>query len=251
MATLRFAFAKWLFRRSRVADPLDFLRKMGIDVRTSLQGFARWRPILEDALARLQREKDGQGGISLKDGIILFALVRAIQPEYVIETGVAAGISTSFLGAALIENGRGYLFSVELPANDKDELALADGSRYVWQERGVGWAVPESIKSGLLGRHSLVLRDVREALPEILARIPYLDLFFHDDLHTPDHMLWEYERVWPKLRPGGFLLSDDSNHGWIQFCNNHGFSRAALSNLDRLCVVRKPSVDQIGRVTGV
>ncbi|GAC1436519.1 MAG: hypothetical protein NVS1B11_36610 [Terriglobales bacterium] len=214
-----------------------------MDVDVALQGLDRWRFPLESALDRIQRESDGQGGISFEDGIILYGLVRALQPEYLIETGVAAGISTCFIGAALRENRKGHLFSIELPVSPNEELALSDGSRYAWQKHGVGWAIPDSIRSALRGNHSLILRDVREALPEVLAKIPYLDFFFHDDLHTPDHMLWEYELIWPKLRPGGVMLSDDANHGWVQFCRNHGLNTSALNNIDRLCALRRPIVD--------
>lgn len=244
IAAMRLIYAKWRLRRSRIADPMEFLARMGVDVKMALLGFDRWQPILEDALTRIQREGEGQGGIGLKDGVILFGLARATRPEYVIETGVAAGISTSFLGAALIENGHGRLFSIELPVTRGDELAMLDGSHYLWQEHGVGWAIPEAIRSALVGRHTLILKDVREALPQVLTQIPHVDLFFHDDLHTPDHMLWEYETVWPRLGPGGLLLSDDANDGWVQFCRKHRFDREALGNVDRLCAVIKPGIGQ-------
>lgn len=168
---------------------------MGIDAAHALQGFARWRPNLECAVSSVQQEKDGQGGISLEDGLILYGLTRALRPEFVIETGVAAGVSTSFFGAALIDNNHGTLFSIELPTAETSSRVCPDGSRYVWQELGVGWAIPANIKAGLADRHHLVLQDVRRALPDLLRRIPKLDIFFHDDLHTPDHMLWEYELV--------------------------------------------------------
>jgi hypothetical protein len=130
------------------------------------------------------------------------------------------------------------LFSIELPPSG-NLLAHNDGSVYAWQERGVGWAIPEEIKLALGDRHQLILQDVRRALPELLNALPCVDIFFHDDLHTPDHMLWEYEFVWPKLRPGGVLASDDVNHGWIAFCNSQGRNGTAFNNVDRLCALRK------------
>lgn len=233
-------YAKWLFRRSRIDSPLDFLGRIGIDANSALTGFDRWNHCLQAALKRISDKGDGQGGISLKDGMILFALVRATQPDYVVETGVAAGISTSFLGAALLENGHGHLYSIELPASHDERLWLADGSRYSWQKYGAGWAIPKEISRSLRGKHSLVLSDVCKALPRILSQVPHVDFFFHDDLHTPQHMLWEYELVWPHLRPGGILLSDDANYGWIEFCRRRRLPDY-LQNVDRLCAVRKPS----------
>jgi predicted O-methyltransferase YrrM len=236
---LRYAYAKWMFYRYRQNDPRAFLEGTGIDIRLALDGFERWRPQLERVVSIVQGANDGQGGISLEDGMILYGLTRALQPEYLIETGVAAGVSTCFFGAALMENRRGTLFSIELsPA--MSPLRHSDGSTYLWQEKGVGWAIPYEIKRSLGYRHRLILQDVRQALPEILRTLRYVDIFFHDDLHTPERMLWEYELVWPKLRPGGVLVSDDVNHGWIQFCDTHRQNGRALHNIERLCVLRKP-----------
>jgi hypothetical protein len=64
-------------------------------------------------------------------------------------------------------------------------------------------------------------------------------MFFHDDLHTPDHMLWEFELVWPYLRAGGVLVSDDVNFSWIRFCRQQRLSAEAFYNVQRLTAVRK------------
>jgi hypothetical protein len=177
--------------------------------------------------------------------MILYGLARALKPEYIVETGIAAGVSTSFFGAALVENGRGWLHSIDLPLEETSGRALADGSSYAWQKHGVGWAIPGEIRSSLGGRHRVVLQDVRVALPQILRDLPYVDLFFHDDLHTPDHMLWEYEAVWAKLSARGVLVSDDANDGWIRFCAGQGFHGTALHNIDRLCALRKPGSGKV------
>jgi predicted O-methyltransferase YrrM len=44
---------------------------------------------------------------------MLAGLVRAIQPEYVVETGTAYGVTTMLLGAALKQNGHGRLVSLD------------------------------------------------------------------------------------------------------------------------------------------
>jgi hypothetical protein len=228
-----------MFSRHRVQEPMTFLAAMGIDVREATRGFDRWRPQLERAINLVQQAEDGQGGISLEDGMILYGLVRALRPEFTVETGVAAGISTAFLGAELMENGHGNVYSIDLPVNGEKDFRCADGAGYTWLERGVGWALPEDIRIGLAGRHHLILQDVRRALPELLERIPSIDIFFHDDLHTPDHMLWEYGFVWPHIRPGGILVSDDSNFGWLRFCRLLGQQRRAFLNMQRLTALRK------------
>jgi hypothetical protein len=240
LASARSLYAKWLFSRSRIQSPVEFLQTLGIDGVAALASFGRWRPILQTAMEQIAAKKTGQGGVSLKDGMILFGLVRALQPEYIIETGIAAGISTSFLAAALLENGHGHLYSIELSVSPNDELSLPDGARYSWQKHGVGWAIPREIRRSLNGNHSMILSDVRTALPPLVQSLPHVDLFFHDDLHTPEHMLWEYDIIWPKICVGGVLLSDDANYAWVEFCRRRGLNNC-LRNIDRLCGARKPS----------
>lgn len=234
--SLLFAYSKWKFSRTRISGAKSFLRNMGIDPENALSGFERWRPVLEGSISE---ETVQQGGIGMEDGIILYSIARELRPEYVIETGVASGISSSFIAAALIENSTGTLFSMELPPPVNASIPMQDGSIYEGAVRPAGWAIPARIRNEIGDRHVLLLQDVREGLPALLDTIPYVDMFVHDDLHTPDHMLWEYELVWPKMRAGGVLASDDVNHGWIEFCRRQGFAAKALNNLDRFCAVRK------------
>jgi Methyltransferase domain len=241
IAALRYAYAKWVFRRFRQNSPAKFLRDLGVDVDLAFSGFPKWRSRLERVVSAVGDGRDGQGGISFDDGMVLYGLARALRPDYVVETGIAAGVSTSFFGAALIENGHGRLYSIELPEEAISGRALEDGSLYTWQEGGVGWAIPSEIRRLLTGRHRIILQDVRAALPQLLLELPNVDLFFHDDLHTPDHMFWEYQAVWAKLSPRGVLVSDDVNHGWIRFCDRQGCDQTAFHNIDRLCGLRKPA----------
>jgi hypothetical protein len=238
-ATAKYGYAKWVLSRFREKDPEKFLQGLGLQTGRALMGFEQWRPKLERVLHDVQQASDGQGGVSSADGLVLYGLVRALEPDYVVETGVAAGVSTSYIGAGLIDNGHGHLFSIELPPKEGLALVCTDGSRYIWQDRGVGWAIPASIREGLGGRHRLILRDVRQALPDLLRKVPYVDIFFHDDLHAPEHMLWEYSLVWPRIRPGGVLVSDDSNYGWIRFCGELRQREEGFRNLDRLTALRK------------
>src|SRR5262249_14217838 len=239
---LRFAYAKWLFSKHRVTDPVEYLKTIGIDKNVGLDGFGKWHKRLERVVADVTNYSRNQGGVSLEDGVILYGITRALKPRYVIETGVAAGVSTSFISAALIENESGEFYSIELPPGSRancahddavhddavhddavhDDAVHDDGAVYDWGRRGVGCAIPDEVRRRMGSRHTLILQDVRTALPELLARLPWVDMFFHDDLHTPDHMLWEFELVWPRLRRTGALIADDVNYGWIQFCRNLG-----------------------------
>jgi hypothetical protein len=46
-------------------------------------------------------------------------------------------------------------------------------------------------------------------LPRLLRKIPKVDLFVHDSLHTHRNMRREFDTVWPHLREGALLIADD------------------------------------------
>lgn len=240
MASLRYSYAKWKFLLNRIYTPGEFLEGLGVSAQVALSGYARWRPLLEEVVRSVKEKQGHQGGVSIEDGMVLFGIVRAMQPEYVIETGVAAGVSNSFINAALLENGHGTLYSIELPPAQSGAGRHEDGGVFAWPNTGVGWAVPPEIRNAIGDRNILILEDVRKALPKLLETLPQVDIFFHDDLHTPDHMLWEYELVWPHLRTSGVLLSDDSNFSWIQFCRDRQVKDGHYRNMQRLTAVLKP-----------
>jgi methyltransferase family protein len=235
-----YTWAKWAYARHRVHSPQELIASLGFSVTAALAGLEHWFPVLTDVFERVRAREGHHGGISIEDGILLYGITRVLQPEIAIETGVAAGVSNSFINAALLQNGHGVLYSIELPPSDSGGRQHEDGGWFDWCRYGVGWAVPESIREGIGDRNRLILEDVRTALPALLRTVPQVNLFFHDDLHTPQHMKWEYDLIWPYISPGGVLLSDDSNYGWVRFCREHHMGSVGLLNLQRLTAVRKP-----------
>lgn len=115
------------------------------------------------------------------------------KPEVAVETGVAYGVSSAFILAAMEANGRGELHSVDLPP-------LRRSAR-----RFYGTAIPD----GSLERWTLHRGSSRRVLPKLLRDLGGIDLFLHDSLHTKRNMLFEFEAIWPALRPGGLILADD------------------------------------------
>lgn len=122
-----------------------------------------------------------------------YLICRALQPSSVVETGVAYGMSTSYLLQALEANGHGRLASIDLPPLGDEE------------GRWVGALVPRE----LAGRWTLHRGASRALLPGILQASGTIDMFIHDSLHTYRTMLWEFELAWRYLAPGGVLLADD------------------------------------------
>jgi predicted O-methyltransferase YrrM len=152
------------------------------------------------------------GRVGYEEGIRLYAIVRTLQPELAVETGVCNGFSTAFLLLALDRNGRGKLHSIDLP-----EIAGADYEPGTfWEGKGgaaipsgkePGWMIPADLK----GRWELTVgRSDRELLP-LLERVGPIGLFMHDSEHSYECMWFEFTTAFPALKPGGVLVADDMN----------------------------------------
>jgi predicted O-methyltransferase YrrM len=67
----------------------------------------------------------------------------------------------------------------------------------------------------------------------LLAEGSAVDIFIHDSDHSYDHMHWEFEQVWPLIRPGGLLLSDDilGNQAFDDFVHQYEAHAYKLGNM--------------------
>lgn len=108
-----------------------------------------------------------------------YALCRALRPERVVETGVAYGVTSAFILQALELNGRGTLYSIDLPP-----LARC-------ADIFVGIVVPENLRH----RWRMHTGASRQLLPEILEELGGIDMFLHDSLHTRRNMRFELGRA--------------------------------------------------------
>jgi predicted O-methyltransferase YrrM len=126
-------------------------------------------------------------------GTLCYLACRYLRPRVVVETGVAYGVTSTYILAALEDNDYGELHSIDLPP-----LAL-DAAAHI------GYFVPPELRS----RWKLNLGPAKKLLPQLLERTKPIDLFVHDSLHTYSHMKWEFEAALSALRPGGMLISDD------------------------------------------
>jgi len=133
----------------------------------------------------------------------LYAIIRAISPQIIIETGVASGLSSAFILHALRRNDSGWLYSIDLPPymiryEDTEFVSLPKGLE-------VGWAVKGEDRK----RWSLIFGNSLDVLPKLCKKLGKLDIFIHDSRHTYSVMFNEYKNCWPYLRSGGLLISDD------------------------------------------
>lgn len=160
----------------------------------------------------------------------LYVLTRLSRPALALETGVANGASSFVLLQALQDNGSGRLVSIDLPPPPGGKLEpplvpLPPG-------KDTGWLVRKDLRS----QWELILGNTHEKLPELLNRVPAVDLFYHDSDHSYENMLWEFHTVWPHLRSGGWLVSDDTgvNRAFEDFQKESGGSGRAWSSFEDL-----------------
>jgi predicted O-methyltransferase YrrM len=155
---------------------------------------------------------------------VLYSVVRVLKPTTVIETGVAAGLSSACILAALEKNGHGRLHSIDLPNAEKEYLPQlgVTPSALLPEGKAPGFLVPSTLRS----RWTLHIGDTRKELPDIVRELNDVDMFLHDSEHTYDAMMFEYETVWPHLSPGGLILSDEVswNDAFPDFCKRQGLN---------------------------
>ncbi len=113
-----------------------------------------------------------------------YALVRAVQPEHVVETGTHLGLGSCVLAAALLRNGHGRLTTIDV-------------------DRAAGYLIGEPWAS-VVDRRTGSSVDLLRSLPEV-------DIFLHDSLHTYDYESQELAAVESKLRAGALVLSDNAH----------------------------------------
>jgi predicted O-methyltransferase YrrM len=175
---------------------------------------------------------------------VLYVVVRALRPTAIIETGVAAGLSSACILAALEQNGHGRLYSIDLPDAEKAYLpALGVTPTALLPEgRAPGFLVPTTIRS----RWSLNIGDTRQVLPRLVHDLPNVDVFLHDSEHTYQAMMFEYETVWPHLSPGGLILSDEVswNNAFPDFCQSHRVKPVYFWGTGLGCVRKPPHLER-------
>jgi hypothetical protein len=142
----------------------------------------------------LERTAHGNGRLPLffnadaSFGSICYAMTRWLQPEVIVECGVGYGVTTAVMLAALVENGHGRLFSIDLPS-------LRDPSG-----EQTGLAVSAALAEG---RWSWRLGSSRRHLAAMLDEIGRCDLFISDSADVATLQRYEWHTVQPSLSPDG------------------------------------------------
>ena len=113
-----------------------------------------------------------------------YALVRALEPQHVVETGTQMGLGSCAIAAALLRNGHGRLTTIDI----EPEAGYLIGDP---------WA-------GVVDRRTGSSVDIIGGLEDV-------DLFIHDSLHTYDFETQEFAAVEQRLSGGAVILSDNAH----------------------------------------
>ncbi len=155
---------------------------------------------------------DSFGGIGLDVTRAYYALVRKLQPEGIIETGVCNGVSTLGVLLALQENGSGTLHSIDYPFRTEESLNefraetfRGYGGAAIPSDKDPGWIIPDKLRP----RWNLTVGKSQRELPQVVSDVDSFELFIHDSEHSHPCMMFEYELAHEWLQTGGVILSDD------------------------------------------
>lgn len=189
---------------------------------------------LPEILSRAPRTSLGRMGATQE---YLYSITRWLKPTIVLETGVFRGISSAFILKALEDNQHGRLISIDMPSRSYVADSGTLDSSILRPGLAPGFVIPLALKH----RWTLVLGESKKLLPVVLDQTGEIDLFYHDSEHTYDHMIWEFRTVYPYLRQGGLLTSDDVdwNNAFSDFTQECHLSTASIVR-HRLGVVEKP-----------
>lgn len=130
-----------------------------------------------------------------KLGKLCYIICRAIKPAIFVETGVAFGVSSSFILKALEVNNYGKLFSVDRPPAARNAAEF------------IGALIPTELRRNW----QLYRGESQRLLPALLSEVKEVDIFLHDSRHTYSNMSGEFRMVAPYLKNRSFLIADDVN----------------------------------------
>jgi predicted O-methyltransferase YrrM len=127
-----------------------------------------------------------------------YAVVRILQPQLIVETGVDKGLGTVVLAAAVLKNGKGRVVGTDI---NPSAGALLNGQYRTVAEIMYG----DSIKS--------------------LEKLTDIDLFINDSDHSSQYEMAEYQTIANRLSSKAILIADNAHaatalmdwaesHGW-------------------------------------
>lgn len=163
-------------------------------------------------LAREHASEGRDSYIEIDAPLELYALVRLMHPQHVVEIGVSSGVSSAYLLSAMQANGRGTLHSIDLPSNRQPKPGKGGKLHGSWSlppGRSSGWAVPFPLRK----RWDLRLGDKADVLPLLAEELPRIDLLLYDVPHRDRVVRRELSSFGDLIPPGGVVIIDHGPGG--------------------------------------
>lgn len=194
---------------------------------------------LEEDLTFFDNKSYNSGGTRW-NGRIAYVVSRIIQPTTILEIGVANGVSTVYLLAALEEGEHeSRVHAMDRPSFERDvkerpgSRALNGRGGVIPTEKEVCWLAPIGTREN--HNHQLHIGDFTETLPSILEVLGGLDLMLYDASKDATEMEYAYETGIESLNEGGVLLSDDVN-------GNDAFERTVTGRRGDWRIIRNSGI---------
>ena len=181
--------AKWAKENSILID--DFCNKINSDIwKESIDACNKIKLESHKILSNINYKLGGGGSYPL-----IYFYCRILNPDVVVETGVAAGWSSYAILKSLRVNGNnGQLFSTDFPY-----------FRFKNPEQYIGSVVPESIRNNWV----LDIRGDEIAIPEICEKVKNIDLFHYDSDKSYAGRLFAIQKIQKKLSSNSIVIFDD------------------------------------------
>ena len=150
---------------------------------------------------------------------LAYFLTRWLKPNVVVETGVALGVTTSFILAALGDaRGEGRLVSIDRPP-----LGVPCEM--------VGQLVPDELRD----RWTLHIGTSVRVLPQVLPQLPPIGLFVQDSLFTSRNVRQELSHIIPRLAPRSAVVANaaDQSDGFSWLASQIDPTLVAIMRAER------------------
>jgi predicted O-methyltransferase YrrM len=160
------------------------------EVRLGEQEFSALKlELTEKSSAPREQYFDSVFDLGMSMGRLLYLACRTSEPTYILETGVAAGMSSTLILSALEKNNKGHLISLDI-SSQVGEL-IPDLLRNRW-----------TLKVLPLKRQEVFFR-------KYVSGIDGVKIFLHDSDHSDYWQKFEFDSVFSILEDCSIFLFDD------------------------------------------
>lgn len=172
--------------------------------------------------------------LSPEAGLFLHGLIRNVQPRVVVEVGSFVSVSTHWIAAALLEQGRRPGEAFVHCFDDFGPIHKGPWRDEELLEGRLEWVTDRLSRAGLIDYVSLHPGDSSTSVQlahDLLREQGGVDFAFIDGDHSTPGAVADFHAVEPVLKTGGFVLLHDT---FPDECGGHQGPRHILDHIDTL-----------------